>query len=200
MTDVVISHEPRRLCGYRKPAKNGVGIYLTGPAWSELCERLPLPLDRCPTCGAGVKFSRFWTWIQPDKLLAPDLEPVCTCQGAGHSLTCPMCNPGLLAKRPAGLLWVGNRYYTPETFMAEAGQLGIMKKIKAIPKAFELGLTWVYLAHLRVTGYNKLGIFTAFRPKGVDLVIGDAEQVPETAKRLAERIGGRARIVVVKPI
>lgn len=41
------------------------------------------------------------------------------------------------------------------------------------------------------------GIFSAFRPRGIDLVIADANNVPEKAERLAERIGDGARLVKV---
>jgi len=63
----------------------------------------------------------------------------------------------------------------------------------------------VYLAHREI--YRGLvdgqalytrGIFEAFMPTGVDLVIADAANIPDKAHRLADKIGPTARIVVVK--
>jgi hypothetical protein len=85
--------------------------------------------------------------------------------------------------------------------MAEAKQMGVSRKLGAIPNGFKLGETWVFLAH-RLTipdgqGGFTPGIFTMFRPTGVDLVIDDATNVPERAVKLAEELGPAARIVKV---
>lgn len=45
-------------------------------------------------------------------------------------------------------MWVGGRFYTPESFTAEAVVLGPSKRVPwPLPKWFELGVTWVFLAH-----------------------------------------------------
>jgi hypothetical protein len=72
----------------------------------------------------------------------------------------------------------------------------------------ELGKTIVYLAHRNVvdTGEKdendkpKLGpgVFTVFRPTGIDLVINDEHQVPEKAEKLAEKYGARIVKVIRK--
>jgi hypothetical protein len=120
---------------------------------------------------------------------------------AAGCVRCPIGNP------PAGmhgLLWIGEKFYaTPDEFVRESGKQGVSRKIKAVPKGFKLGETWVLLAHRKAvrnpaTGEREFpGIFTMFKPRGVDLVIADENDVPEKAERLAEKIGDGARIVKV---
>jgi hypothetical protein len=48
----------------------------------------------------------------------------------------------------AGLLWIGERFYkTPGEFSSEANELGISRRISAVPREFKRGETWVLLAH-----------------------------------------------------
>ena len=48
----------------------------------------------------------------------------------------------------AGLLWIGEKFYkTPAEFDAEAMQLGVSRRIHAIPRQFKVGETWILLAH-----------------------------------------------------
>lgn len=45
-------------------------------------------------------------------------------------------------------MWVGAKFYTPEGFTKEAMQLGPSKRVPwPLPRWFELGKTWVFLAH-----------------------------------------------------
>jgi hypothetical protein len=223
MAEVVISTERARGCGYRKPAKDGVGIYLVGDGLGEPCGLLPYPLDICPCCGGGIKTTRGWTWVTPQLLFKGDVlsklagvERECDraravragrkLRVAGSEVTagcvrCPIGNP------PAGLhgtLWVGEKFYaTTDDFTRESGRQGVSRKIKAVPKGFKLSETWVLLAHRKAirnpaTGEREFpGIFSMFLPRGVDLVIADENAVPEKAERLAEKIGDGARIVKV---
>jgi hypothetical protein len=47
-----------------------------------------------------------------------------------------------------GLLWIGEAFYkTPEELLREAAAQGLSRRISAIPNDFELGKTWVLLAH-----------------------------------------------------
>jgi hypothetical protein len=204
MVTVVTSTEHARGCGYRKPSKNGVGIYLVGPGLAAPCGRLPLPLTVCPCCSAGIKPTRGWTWIEPS-LLFPTSDllrrvPRYCCAGLDACRTCPVGIQPVTGKH--GLLWTGEKFYrSPHIFMAEARQMGVSRKLGAIPNGFKLGETWVFLAH-RLTipdgqGGFTPGIFTMFRPTGVDLVIDDADNVPERAVKLAEQIGDGTRIVKV---
>lgn len=221
MTDVVVSVERARDCGYRKPAKDGVGIYLVGDGLGAPCGLLPYPLDVCPCCGAGVKQTRGWTWVTPQLLFKGDvlnklagIERECDLSGrrsrslpidGGNAATaCPSCPIGNPPPGLHGMLWIGGKFYeTPDEFTREAGAQGVSRKIKAVPKGFKLGETWVLLAHLKTvrnpeTGKREFpGVFSMFKPRGIDLVIADENNVPEKAERIAERIGDGARIVKV---
>lgn len=210
MVTVQVSVEQKRGCGFRKPGADGVGIYLVGGGGGQACERLPWALSVCPCCGGGIRQSRGFTWINPAALL--NGEPECDPILAGHSHTrCPVCNPDLFGGK-AGLMWVGEKYYpTPESFAIEAEQMGISKKIAAIPNGFELGTHFILLAHSKADSrlvwddsgkpsvQHVPGIFFVFRPVGVDLVIANQNKVPERALNIAERLGDLARIIVVEP-
>src|SRR5262252_7875702 len=96
--------ETRRGCGHRKTG----GLYLMGGKLSAPCCKLPIPLDVCPTCGAGVKQSRGWTWINPKPFLD---AKVCTEIGfVKQRPLCPAARPGLLGDR-VGLIWIGAQFY-----------------------------------------------------------------------------------------
>jgi|TARA_Y100000034_G_C6585786_1_gene254273 hypothetical protein len=84
----------------------------------------------------------------------------------------------------AFLLWIGKKFYTPESFNHEALKMGISKRIAStstgnpsMPKDFELGVSWVALAHPEVP-YNEegksttiAGIFSAFRPQRIEYAV-----------------------------
>jgi hypothetical protein len=145
--------ELRRLCGWRKVN----GLYLCGSGSGEPCGKLPLPLTICPTCGRGIKQARGWTWID-----LPEIFLTITC-GAAESFYCKRCplNPMNVVKiGRAGLLWIGESFYkTTGEFIEEANRLGISRRISAIPRKFELGKTWVCLAHPKaVTCPNCKGV------------------------------------------
>lgn len=215
---VEILFEAARWCGYRGPAKNGVGIYLIGAGDFQPCERLPFPLEICACCGSGIKSARGFTWINPATLFDPWTgKPECcevmgkTIPGLAHDhASCYMCNPMGVAGEAAGLLWVGmENYKTSRLFMEEARVMGISRKIGAFPQGFELGKHVVYLAHRKThirnnaeTGQQEWvqGVFTAFKPVRVDIVIDDPDKVPAIAIELVKRIGDAARIVKVIPI
>lgn len=208
-----MAQEAIRGCGYRHVG----GLYLCGKYISVPCDRLPYPLDICPTCGAGIKVSRGFTKINPLSLFG--YHQPC---GDRFSL-CFMCAP---KDEPAFIMGVGEKFYkTPGDFLEEAYQLGISKRIPFIPKELELGKTIVYLAHPKAclirespalqqamaiisgTGASsglgeettqprlvetetvkyKLGIFTAFIPQRVEKLIWDKDATPEELKKLEKR-------------
>lgn len=195
---VVISKESKRGCGYRKPSKGGVGIYLVGPSQLVSCGRLPFKLEACPCCGGGIKPSRSWTWIEPKSLIGPPPVPA----PAACGLACMSCPMGLgMPAGQHGLIWIGEGFYkTPGDFMVEASRMGISRKLPAVPRNFVLGKTVVYLAHRKAVLVPQIlspdplkremapGIFTAFKPTGIDLVIADENNVPERAQKLADRL------------
>ena len=55
MPNIITLVEGPRGCGYRKEC----GYYMMLPHFkAESCGKLPLPLEQCPCCGQGIKFSR----------------------------------------------------------------------------------------------------------------------------------------------
>lgn len=143
--------EARRGCGFRKVG----GLYLVCPAVGAFCGRLPLPLTICAACGVGIKQSRGWTWVNPATLLG-DVAALTgkegECQGTppGFCLErCPVREPSRFGEK-AGLLWVGEKFYSPATFQLEANKLGVSKRVSTVPRGLEIGKTWVLLAHPKV--------------------------------------------------
>jgi len=183
--------ERKRGCGYRVVG----GLYLIGGVLSRPCDRLPYELGICPTCGAGVHFSRGFQWLdwrkfagehkQQSSLLAKILRTQnCICPD--H---CALCHPGEDAGK-YGLFWVGKKHYpTPDDFIREAGKIGVSKRIAHVPKELVLGKTWVLLAHpeaVPVLGEKKgkPGIFQAFIPQRIEKIITRDQATEEELKKL----------------
>jgi len=207
---VTVLHENARGCGYRHSGKDGYGLYLIGDGILLPCERLPFPLGHCPTCGEGIKFSRGFTWILPSKLLAEDISPICFFSDSIGAVyphdhkTCLMCHP---SEEKQGLMFVGDRHYSPDSFMRESKHMGVSKRISCIPRGFEVGTHVVYLAHNKAVTHEdephtSMGIFMAFKPKFLDIVVDteDVEKLPPRAVQLANKFGDVARIVKIQKI
>ena len=197
---VLVSQEEARGCGYRKEG----GLYLVADSPGEPCGRLPLPCGTCPCCGAGIKPTRGWSWIDVGALVKP-LEACSrgSCKAAADTFVsvplraCPL--DGDVER--AGLVWVGGRYYkTPEDFMAEAARQGISRRIPHLPTKFELGKTWVLLAHRDCPlpdGSTGPAVFSAFQPRRVDKILRGNEtdeEIDKLVKRgltpvIVERLG-----------
>lgn len=202
MASVRTSVEGARGCGYRKPG----GLYLVADRPTETCNKLPVELHVCPTCGAGVKQSRGWTWIMPDPLLTPGPHG-----SPEHDAVCPLGTAVDWSGRRAGLIWVGGMYYPkPADFMTEAYNMGVSRRISAVPRGFEIGTTWVALAHAkairhgyqvdgegqvyphlssaviaangdshRVSDVHIPGVFTMFMPTAVEYIVKGTESEDE---------------------
>jgi hypothetical protein len=129
--------EAKRGCGYRKIG----GIYLVSGGGGIACDRLPIALTVCPVCSHGFKQSRGWTWIDVAGLTGG------VHQGCTDEFPCPLCmDTAKMGK--AGMIWIGERFYkTPADFDKEGVQLGFSRRIKAVPRGFKIGVTWVLLAH-----------------------------------------------------
>lgn len=129
--------ERRRGCGFRKIG----GLYIVSGGRGYACDRLPYPLEICPTCGHGIKQTRGYTWIDVEALVG-GLHPNCA-----DDFACPLCmKPDAIGR--AGLLWIGEKFYkTPDDFIREAAEMGISRRISAIPRGFNVGRTWILLAH-----------------------------------------------------
>ena len=217
--EITILKEEARGCGYRHSGPDGVGLYLVGDGWFEICERLPFPVDVCPCCGEGTKFSRGFTWITPEKMFAPNIVPRCDLDKIashpnlapkGLPMTnhnhrgCHICSP------PAGkhgLMWVGAKFYSTGSFLQEAVARGISKRLASLPNGFKTGETIVYLAHKKAFGpageqLARAGIFTAFKPSRIEIVVDttNPDDLPARAISIAKKLGGNARIVKIEPV
>lgn len=217
--------EQKRGCGFRRVG----AMYLCGGYISASCDRLPLPLTTCPTCGGGIRVSRAFTEINPYRLwgnhdgegaiLAYERIPGedyvkegVVCQDIIRP--CHVCDP---PDDVAFIMMVGEKYYTPESFLEEAESMGISKRIPWLPKKLELGKTIIYLAHPRagevkvpaamqqtmaIVGESeteqprlleaernekKLGIFCAFIPKKVEKLVWQSEYAEENIEKHRKR-------------
>jgi hypothetical protein len=204
--------ELRRACGYRKVG----GLYLVAPGSGQQCDRLPLILGICPCCGAGIKQSRGWTWISVPHLLGG--EDKGRHFGCRDESWCPLCmEPEAIGK--AGLLWVGEKFYgTVGAFCREADELGISKRISAVPQGFKLSETWILLAHPKAAvcpvcqgdcfeaveqktceqceGQGEVaGVFRVFRPTAIEKIVTESQaQDQEAMEKL--RLRGITPVVV----
>jgi len=126
--------EEKRGCGYRKEG----AMYLVGFGIPVECDRLPYELTVCPVCGEGVKQSRGFTWLNWFEFAGKH-------EGCRDKYLCPLCDPK--EGDIFGLLWVGKKFYTPESFIQEAIKMGVSKRIAQIPNKLELGKTRILVAH-----------------------------------------------------
>ena len=180
--------ERKRGCGYRKIG----GLYLTGdPGIHLICDGLPLELLPCDCCGFVPPFSRNLQRLQPGYILQAEHKK----HGAAYSCkcsrgVCPICYPfngSFQQPHTFGLMFVGKKFYTPRSFIQEAEQLGVCKRIPDIPKWLRLGETWVLLAHTEVPKLNleqiksnemlmkepekMKAIFYAFKPQRIEMPV-----------------------------
>ena len=170
-------YDSKRGCGYRKK-----GLYLVCDGPGRPCGRLPIPLDICPVCGAGIKFARSWTWVDADALM---LQHPCNSDDCSN---CPLSK----SIGRAGLLWIGEKFYpTPDDWSLEADNQGVSRRIKSVPHGFELGKTWVLVAHKKAieTGVDEKGnrtfmpgIFHTFKPSAIEYVTDGTETEEELEK------------------
>lgn len=194
--------EKMRGCGYRKVG----GLYLCGSGAGLDCDRLPYELEICPVCGAGVKFTRAWTWLDWLKYAGAHGEMCKDMYSRLHipGPFCPMCDP-VEFSQPYGLLWVGEASYTPQSFIQEALTMGVSRRIPTVPKNLKLGETWVLFAHKHLieppdTGEEledlvargqkpeRLpGVFYAFRPQSLELLVWESDAKPEYIEDLHKR-------------
>jgi len=181
---------------------------------SEPCPLLPYETHVCPTCGEGIRPARGFTWVDGARFIPPRGHG-----GALHDPVCPLSplrdgtggyvqdSDGELVSKlgRCGLLWVGEQHYkTPRAFMDEAARMGVSRRIKAVPKDFIVGHTWVLLGHRKAilracsegcgdqakpdsdcpicagTGYeHRPGVITTFRPTAVEYVLRGDETEEE---------------------
>lgn len=172
--------ERMRGCGYRIVG----GTYIVGSAFFRDCDRLPYPLNYCPTCGAGIKFSRNFQWIDAVSMFG--IHEDCRCiKEYGE---CHMCAP--VQDVSYGIMWVGEASYSPESFMLEAKQMGISKRIPFIPKELKIGKTVILLAHKNAVEVSNVvdgklefgpGIFCVFQPTAIERLYWQSELTDDVA-------------------
>jgi hypothetical protein len=134
---IEIRHDRERGCGWRKKG----GLYLVSDGIGIPCSRLPAPVEVCPTCDQAMHGAAKpwlgWSWIDADAFLSKRNCPA----EAARCATCPVITGR------QGLLWIGGKYYpTPEDWMREAHEMGVSRRIKVVPKGFEIGKHWVLVA------------------------------------------------------
>lgn len=205
-----MSVEKARGCGYRKIG----GIYMVSGAFSATCDRLPLELSVCPCCGQGIKQSLGFTWVDPNKLFGGNHNSGGAYSHCACPSSCAVCNPVLFGEK-AGLMWVGKKFYkTTADFLKESAEMGISKRIRAVPRDFKVGETWLLLAHPEAVKKDVIrlvdvkdeelreemiqngeteravyapGIFAAFRPERVEMLIQESKATVEELEALKKR-------------
>lgn len=184
--------EGKRGCGYRKVG----GLYLVGGALDFPCDRLPYPLSICPVCGHGTKIGRGYTRINPFKLFGNHDKEAAISNDS--SVTIPVCQdvirPCIMCDPPddtAYIMLVGDKFYTPESFLKEAQEMGVSKRVAFIPQEFEMGKTIIYLIIRRVlkavmaTPKMKMVLSVCFRSTLVS-------SLPLSPERLKNSSGSRS--------
>lgn len=170
-----VSHEKKRGCGYRKKG----GKYLVSSSIAALpCGLLPIELSVCPCCGEGIKQSRGWTWVDIAKLISKADH---VCESYSKCKACPLADSKI---QRAGLIWIGEQFYpTTKSWISEMQEMGISRRISAVPKEFKVGVTWIALAHPRaifkVNEQWVKGIFYLWKPEKMEYVIGGTESENE---------------------
>lgn len=207
MIEIQVRHDKRRGCGWRQPG----GTYLISAGVARACGLLPIPLDRCPTCSGGIKPSRGWTWIDFEALVVHGGHD-CKAE-ASFCVGCPF--NGTQMGTQQGLLWIGGQFYKrTEDWTSEAMAQGVSRRISQVPLEFEIGKTWVLVAHREAITkvcpnadthmsqsleeikacekckgagvIQQAAIFHAFQPTAIEYVVTGSE-TEEQLERLVKR-------------
>ena len=161
-----------RGCGFRVPGGN----YIMGGNFEVPCDRLPMPIPTCCTCGNTIEFFRGAKNINPLHLFhlhrtTPETLIDCTCE-----VTCPVCYPPL----NGWVMWVGEQNYTMRSFMDEARERGVSKRIAQFPKGMNSGdilyLAFKHAYQLHGGGDFLPAIFTASRITRLEHVLTGPQQ------------------------
>lgn len=181
--------KPLRASGHRQVG----GLYLVGHKILGPCDRLPYPLELRPITLESLP--QPWTPRRINALRLFGDHKDCHCPPG-----CPVCRPD---DGPHYLLGVSSRHYTAEAFCFEAQIYGVSIHIQAVPPELQLGVSWVYLSHRHacITPASRrhfrwaAGVFTAFKPAWVDLLVWQSECTEE----LVERYKGSGVAVISIP-
>jgi hypothetical protein len=152
------------------------------------CGLLPLTLDVCPTCGGGYHYSKWPYMIDAAALLEKQRKESPCKSPKKHCKACPLSH---VEFKTALLLWIGREFYkTPTDWIREAEMMGISRRVKGIPRGFELGKTWVFAAHVdgftHPDGSLSPAVFRIFKPTAIEYVVKGTEtdeEIDEMVKR-----------------
>ena len=139
--------EEIRGCGYRKIG----GVYLVGDGPNGHCDRLPIPIRPCGTCGEDLRFNRSIAKIDPHKLWGwhssaidfadEEISKQCECPAE-----CPLCNPEPPVVRRNGLVLApGDRFMNDSGEVIRRRPEGGSRKIFAQPEKPSAGRAQSYL-------------------------------------------------------
>lgn len=200
--------EGTRGCGFRTVG----GLYLVGGTLWDTCDRLPLEIPVCSTCGETLRPNRGIQPINAIKLFnnhnaelaeswsmdtgeTEESVPI-KCQDR-H--TCAVCFPqDPLDSVKDFIIWVGREHYTQDEFTAEAHLMGISRRIPHIPEGLKVGQSVIYLAmrnniNTRAgedrdgRAIKKNGIFMAYKPQDLELLIWESEATRKYNLELRKR-------------
>lgn len=188
-----ISFEPFRGCGLRVIGK----LYVRSGNEGISCDRLNITLQECQFCGYVPSFFRGYRKIYPKILLGGNHK---NCEDEVQP--CPICQPeDFPFEADSFIMYVGKKYYTPQSFIQEAQRLGVSKAISNIPNGMVAGKSWIFLAYQQlseeelgttfqegtVKTIKKDAIFYAFKVKAFEVLITEEQNCDEELlKCLAE--------------
>jgi hypothetical protein len=139
--------ESARGCGFRQ----WHGVYFMSGSFIEQCDRGIIEIEPCECCGERPRFNRGISRINPYQLFGKHeilkektIDMMEDCRHLRKNPFCYMCDP----PTHGFLDWVGKDNYTPESFLKEAHEQGISRRLPkdAIPVDFVVGKSKVYLA------------------------------------------------------
>lgn len=204
-----MAQEKERGCGFRVVG----AMYLVGEFIPVECDRLPYPLDVCPVCGGGVKVSRAFTRINPLALFGEHKYDDCI----DDHHPCRMCDPTdevAYIMRVGKQSYPTPGHFIAEgmdmgiskkiPFIPKELKVGQTSIYLAHPRACVNILQpeeAVQEAEAIVKGEDtpqgrlidaerveySMGIFAAFSPQRIELLIWQHDARPETLKKLEKR-------------
>jgi hypothetical protein len=116
----------------------------------------------------------------------------------GNEYLCAAASPERFGDK-VGLLWIGEQFYsTPSSFQKEAAEMGISRRITAVPRGFKIGEHFVFLAHPKmkevvdlVTGDTTWvgGVFHVFKPQRIEKIVTQTQFLDEKEMKKLEMQG-----------
>jgi hypothetical protein len=77
------------------------------------------------------------------------------------------------------LVWIGEKYYSPESFVQELREHGFSKRLPAVPNGYKPGVTWIFTAHKKAVvdpgGDLTPGIFYAVQAPRIQKIVLKSE-------------------------